>query len=219
MNTINEVISDVTLAGENNGFTHFACRESSLEKKLTAACRQISVLVKAGIIDGDANSFNLTNMKPQVGAMFDTINFVDMNGNDVAQVIPWLGYGDNFKGAAYAIAGEEQFTEFASWGAMKKHLKDNNITFGIVPVKEETKPSKKKTSEDKAPGEETVDVNEMISNLIMNENIREPLSDKKIAEMITESGHKISATTVAKRRKDMGIASSTDRKLQELDAA
>lgn len=52
----------------------------------------------------------------------------------------------------------------------------------------------------------------MIKKLVSEENPRKPLSDAKIADLLTEQGIDVARRTIAKYREAMGIASSTDRK-------
>ncbi|ANJ66157.1 RNA polymerase factor sigma-54 [Halothiobacillus diazotrophicus] len=52
----------------------------------------------------------------------------------------------------------------------------------------------------------------MIKKLVNEENPRKPLSDAKIADLLTEQGIDVARRTIAKYREAMGIASSTDRK-------
>ncbi|WP_407275304.1 RNA polymerase factor sigma-54 [Halothiobacillus sp. DCM-1] len=52
----------------------------------------------------------------------------------------------------------------------------------------------------------------MIKKLVSEESPRKPLSDAKIADMLTAQGIDVARRTIAKYREAMGIASSTDRK-------
>lgn len=52
----------------------------------------------------------------------------------------------------------------------------------------------------------------MIKKLVSEESPRKPLSDAKIADLLTEQGIDVARRTIAKYREAMGIASSTDRK-------
>lgn len=54
-----------------------------------------------------------------------------------------------------------------------------------------------------------------IKNLIENENVRKPLSDQKIAELLSRDGIKVARRTVAKYREVLNIASSSKRKRME----
>ena len=55
-------------------------------------------------------------------------------------------------------------------------------------------------------------VKEIIRSIIADEDIRKPLSDQKISEVLREKGIAISRRTVAKYRKQLGISNSVLRK-------
>jgi RNA polymerase sigma-54 factor len=52
----------------------------------------------------------------------------------------------------------------------------------------------------------------MIKKLIAKENPQKPLSDSKIAQLLSKEGIQVARRTVAKYREVMSISSSTDRK-------
>lgn len=56
-------------------------------------------------------------------------------------------------------------------------------------------------------------VKRRISDLIEQENIQHPLSDQKIAELLSKKGIKIARRTVSKYREELGIMSSSKRKI------
>ena len=55
-------------------------------------------------------------------------------------------------------------------------------------------------------------VKRMIQDLITAENVKQPLSDQKLTDILEEKGISISRRTVAKYREDLNIASSSKRK-------
>ena len=46
------------------------------------------------------------------------------------------------------------------------------------------------------------------------ENVSEPLSDQKIADLLVQAGMKVARRTVAKYREELGIPGAADRKVR-----
>lgn len=57
-------------------------------------------------------------------------------------------------------------------------------------------------------------VKERIKAIVAEENVSEPLSDQKIADLLVQAGMKVARRTVAKYREELGIPGAADRKVR-----
>ena len=59
----------------------------------------------------------------------------------------------------------------------------------------------------------TLEVKNILSDIILNESKKKPLSDEKLKDMLTDKGYNIARRTVAKYREQLGVPVARLRKV------